>query len=264
MIAPGTRYVSLGSSFAAGPGIEPADPDAPRAAGRSAGNYPHLVAERFGLALDDRTFSGATTTDLLQRHRGVPAQLDGITPDTGLVTITAGGNDIGYLSTILASSLPRVLRSVPTIRRRIRSGLDPDSMRERIAAMRSGLDLVLTRIERRAPDARIVLVGYLTIFPDDPREVAEFTDARWRTLSRWATATAARIDAVFAELAESHGCDHVDAGTASAEHHAWSADPWTHRLKFGRQDGVAYHPNAAGMRSVAGWVEDVLSPDATD
>jgi lysophospholipase L1-like esterase len=262
MIAPGTRYVSLGSSYAAGPGITPPAPGAPRAAGRSAANYPHLVAERFGLDLDDRTFSGATTTDLLQRHRGVPAQLDGITPETGLVTITAGGNDIGYLSTILAASLPRSLRSVPPLRRRIRKGLDPDSMRERIAEMRAGLDTVLTRIERRAPDARIVLVGYLTIFPDDPRGVAEFNDKRWLTLCRWATATAARIDAVFAELAETHGCDHVDSGSASAEHHAWSADPWTHRLTLRRGDGVAYHPNSAGMTAVAGLVGNVLSPEA--
>jgi lysophospholipase L1-like esterase len=263
MLAPGTRYVALGSSFAAGPGIDPPDPEAPRAAGRSAANYPHLVAERLGLDLVDATWSGATTTDLLQGHGRRPAQLAAVTPDTGLVTVTAGGNDIDYLSTILTSSLPRAVRSIPPIRRRIRRGLDPDSMRSRIAAMRSGLDLVLTRIERHAPDARVVLVGYLTIFPEDVRAVVELQDARWRTLARWATATAARMDAVYAELAERHGCDYVDAGDASAEHHAWSADPWTHRLRFGRRDGVAYHPTPAGMRAVADMVASVLSPDAT-
>ena len=53
------RHVaSLGSSFAAGPGIEPA---ADRAARRSARNYPHLLAARLGAELTDLTVSGATT-----------------------------------------------------------------------------------------------------------------------------------------------------------------------------------------------------------
>ena len=41
------RYVALGSSMAAGPGISPRAPGSPRAAMRSARNYPHLLAERF-------------------------------------------------------------------------------------------------------------------------------------------------------------------------------------------------------------------------
>ena len=65
------RYVALGSSMAAGPGIRPDAAGSPVRAGRSARNYPHLVAERAGLDLVDVTYSGATTANILcepQRH----------------------------------------------------------------------------------------------------------------------------------------------------------------------------------------------------
>ena len=46
------RYVALGSSMAAGPGIAPRVDGSPRAAQRSARNYPHLVLEELA-SLDE-------------------------------------------------------------------------------------------------------------------------------------------------------------------------------------------------------------------
>jgi hypothetical protein len=81
----------MGSSFAAGPGISPRTAASPRRAGRSSGNYAHLVARPLGLDLHDVTYSGATTGDILRPSTaGQPAQLNAVTPDTRLVTITAG------------------------------------------------------------------------------------------------------------------------------------------------------------------------------
>ena len=48
-IPAGSHYVAMGSSFAAGPGLPPRAPGSPRRAGRSAGNYAHLVASALGL-----------------------------------------------------------------------------------------------------------------------------------------------------------------------------------------------------------------------
>ena len=56
------HLAALGSSFAAGPGIEPV---ADRLAMRSARNYAHIVAARLGLRLTDLTVSGATTTSAI-------------------------------------------------------------------------------------------------------------------------------------------------------------------------------------------------------
>ena len=107
LIPPGSRYVAMGSSFAAGPGLPTRVPGSPRRAGRSSGNYAHLVARALGLDLQDVTYSGATTSDILRPSAGgQPAQLDAVTADTRLVTITAGGNDVGYLPRLTLASLP--------------------------------------------------------------------------------------------------------------------------------------------------------------
>ena len=93
------RYVALGSSMAAGPGIRPRAPRAPFGSGRSARNYAHLVAERLNLDLVDVTFSGATTVHVLaERQRASQPQIEALDGSEELVTITIGGNDAGLNS----------------------------------------------------------------------------------------------------------------------------------------------------------------------
>ena len=104
---PVDRYVALGSSFASGPGI---DPLVDVGCGRSARNYAHLVAERLGLDLVDVSSGGATIDDVLTASQAlmsggtVPPQIGAVGPDTDLVTATVGGNDVGYLRTLLTCS----------------------------------------------------------------------------------------------------------------------------------------------------------------
>ncbi len=113
-IPAGSHYVAMGSSFAAGPGLPPRAPGSPRRAGRSARNYAHLVASALGLDLHDVTYSGATTGDILgPSAAGQPAQLDAVTPATRLVTITAGGNDVGFVPRLTLASLPWPVRALP-------------------------------------------------------------------------------------------------------------------------------------------------------
>ena len=54
-----------------------------RAAGRSARNYPHLLAQRLGARLTDLTVSGATTATILDTPQRIlrhvfPPQLQGL------------------------------------------------------------------------------------------------------------------------------------------------------------------------------------------
>ena len=51
-VAPGSQYVAMGSSYAAGFGIQPQVPGA-ASCGRSELDYPHLVAARLHLELED-------------------------------------------------------------------------------------------------------------------------------------------------------------------------------------------------------------------
>ena len=96
--------VALGSSFAAGPGIEPV---ADLAAMRSERNYPHLLAERLGAGLIDLTVSGATTANIIDTPQQVAngavfaPQLEGIPLGADVVTVTAGGNDLGFVAALL-------------------------------------------------------------------------------------------------------------------------------------------------------------------
>jgi hypothetical protein len=64
-LSPQARYVAMGSSFAAGPGVTaPADTPANRCA-RSADNYAHQLARKLNLQLVDVSCSGAKTDNLL-------------------------------------------------------------------------------------------------------------------------------------------------------------------------------------------------------
>src|ERR1700733_10139344 len=109
-----SRYVALGSSMAAGPGIGPPAPGAPFGSGRSARNYAHLVAQRLNLDLVDVTFSGATTAHVLaERQRSARPQIEALNGSEELVTITIGGNDVGYVPLLMAASLPAAVRRLP-------------------------------------------------------------------------------------------------------------------------------------------------------
>ncbi len=115
-----SRYVALGSSMAAGPGIRPRAAGAPRWSGRSARNYAHLIARRYQHDLVDVTFSGATTAHVLtERQRGAPPQIAALDGTESLVTVTIGGNDVGYVPLLMAASLPRSLRHLPLLGDRI-------------------------------------------------------------------------------------------------------------------------------------------------
>jgi lysophospholipase L1-like esterase len=259
----GARYVALGSSFAAGPGISPRVPGSPRKAGRSAANYAHLIAQRFGLTLDDVTYSGATTHDILTaRDDGWPAQVDAVTADTRLATITCGGNDLGYVPRLLLSSLPWPVRALPSIRRRADADADPELMETRFGELTGRLAQIATQVHRRAPDCRLIFVDYLTLLPPD---AGTHTGALPAEVAAWGRGVARKLSEVTRAAAEDSAaeghdrCDFAPAGVASMNHHAWSAVPWTRRFHLGLRGGAPYHPNAVGMAAVADLVADILT-----
>ena len=244
-----TRYVALGSSMAAGPGIAPRAADSPRAAMRSARNYPRLLADDLGLDLVDVTFSGATTAHVLhERQLGTPAQVEALDGTESLVTITIGGNDVGYVPGLMAATLPSALRLLPVVGPPLREVLDPTARQVALAEVASSLRSVGRAVRRRSPDARVVFVDYLTLLPPVGERAFPLRE-RYADLGR---RTAARLEVLTAEAAAATGCEVVSAAAASRDHHAWSVSPWTvgATVPFpGRP--LAYHPNAAGMRAVA-------------
>src|ERR1700756_2846903 len=160
------RYVALGSSMAAGPGIRPRAAGAPWWPGRSARNYPHLLAQRLRLDLVDVTFSGATTAHVLADHQhGEAARTPALDGSESLVTVTIGGNDVGYVPLLMAASLPRCARCLPLLGGRISELLDRDTRDGALAEVFDSLCAVGRALRERAPRARIYFVDYLTVLP---------------------------------------------------------------------------------------------------
>ncbi|QZA08191.1 SGNH/GDSL hydrolase family protein [Mycolicibacter heraklionensis] len=239
------RYVALGSSMAAGPGIRPRVAGAPRASGRSAHNYPHLVAHALNLELVDVTFSGATTAHLLsERQHGVPPQIEALDGSESLVTITIGGNDVGYVPLLAAATLPGVLRRLPAV-----AGLlDPGQREQALGEVEAALRAVGAAVRSRAPRARVLFVDYLTLLPPAGVRAGRLPE----DVVALARHVADGLERHTAAAAAATGCELVHAAQASREHHPWSARPWTVGAGLPLPwRPWPFHPNAAGMAAVA-------------
>jgi lysophospholipase L1-like esterase len=254
------RYVALGSSMAAGPGIRPRAAGAPRWSGRSARNYPHLVAERCNLELVDVTFSGATTAHVLaDRQHGRPPQIEALDGSETLVTITIGGNDVGYVPLLMAAALPRPARRLPVLGGRIAELLDREARDRALAQAFAALCAVGAAVRRRAPGARVCFVDYLTILPPAGIPAPPLADSD-AGLGRH---VAAALERLTADAAAATGCELVAAAAAGRAHHAWSAEPWTTRPGVPLPGRPApLHPNAAGMRAVSELLVKLVAPQA--
>ena len=242
--------------MAAGPGIRPGARGAPFFAGRSARNYPHLVAERLGFDLVDVTYSGATTANVLQDpQHGAPPQVDALDGTEELVTVTVGGNDAGYVPLLFAATLPSVMRMLPVLGGALRDLLDPAARDRALGDVGVSLHRVGETLRSRSPRARVMFVDYLTLLPPAGTPAPPLPD----DVADLGRHVATRLAALTAEAARATGCEVVRAAEASAGHHAWSADPWT--IGAGSLlpwQPKPFHPNAAGMRAVADLVVEAV------
>ena len=253
------RYVAIGSSYAAGPGIDPAVGDRPAKARQSLRNYPHLIAHRLGLDLADVTSSGTTTQDILRRTQfGQPPQIDAVTVQADLVTVTVGGNDIGYIPSLIEAFLPTWVSQMPVLGQRLRKATQPARADDRLIRTATATALVFAAIRVRAPAARIICVDYLTVLPLTYRSEFRFDDHTHRAL----ISLAGDLNDALARACADNHVELVQASTPSLDHHAWSAEPWTTGWippRPGRA-AAAFHPTADGMSAIADMVADRLTP----
>ena len=205
------RYVALGSSMAAGPGIRPRANGAPFFAGRSARNYPHLVADRLGLELVDVTYSGATTANVLtQTQPGAQPQIEALDGTEDLVTVTIGGNDVGYVPLVFAAGLPRIMRAVPLLGGRLTDQLDASARDRALAEVADSLKSVGRALRQRSPEARVFFVDYLTLLPPPGTAAPPLSDADAATGRH----VADELARATAEAAADTGCGLVRAARA--------------------------------------------------
>src|SRR5581483_11116950 len=158
--APTGKYVALGDSYTSGPLI-PSQVDLNCT--RSDHNYPHLVRNAIGSsAFSDVSCGGATTNDIMNPSNGelgcpIPAQLAAVTPDTALVTVGIGGNDIGFssiINTCVSASYSNPFGS-PCKNQFTAGGVD--QLRARIDGAAPKVAAVLQAVHGNAPGARVVV-----------------------------------------------------------------------------------------------------------
>lgn len=258
-LPPGARYVAMGSSFASGSGIAPYDPEAPARCQRSIENYAHQLARQYELNLVDVTCGGATTAHILGPWSELAPQVAALTPDTALVTLTIGGNDVGYIGGLIAGScgdnpatgaVAQPLCQMIAAGRRTGAAM-PTATEDGWRKVKTALTSILQEVRRRSPHARIIVVDYVTVLPDGTLCAQTPLSPQVADTGR---ATAARLARLTADVAHRNGAEVISASKLSREdHNACSVKPWLAGFipPADSRFFVPYHPNRAGMTAIA-------------
>ncbi|MGW6915752.1 SGNH/GDSL hydrolase family protein [Kitasatospora sp. NPDC054939] len=267
-VASPRHYVALGDSYASGAGVP----------GQSAGlclrsdrNYGRLVARALGAAkYTDVTCAAAKVKAMTEPQydafiRVNDAQLNAVTADTDLVTLTVGGNDLGVtdlgvgdvIATCMAGALVNPLGT--PCKDVFHHGYwdwgswswryGNDDLADRVAGAAPRIADVLKKIRAKAPGARIVLVGYPSVLPAD----------EWKCFARqpvtvgdvaYLHGVLVKLNTMLKNTAAANGATYVDTATPTAGHDVCSDDRWIEGALPG-SPAVPFHPNATGEKVMA-------------
>ena len=220
-------YVALGDSYSSGVGTGSYTLDS--ACKRSVYAYPYLYAQKHpGTSLTFVACSGAKTSDLLA------TQIQSVTKSTTLVTMTIGGNDIGFAGLIYQCTLGDCSAALDSARANLESTLG------------APLDQVYSDVKSRASDgAKIVVLGYPRVFSGASCLGTLGISSTERTK---ANALADALDGVLAKHAAKDGVTYESAVAPFTGHAVCSASPWLNGLNL-FSTGESYHPTRSGQSS---------------
>jgi lysophospholipase L1-like esterase len=229
-------YDALGDSFASGYGVPPYS-----ACGRSDGAYAVQLDGRMKVDLDDFVAcAGATTTSMVSG-----GQLDALDADTDLVTVTIGGNDIGWSSAVTACLGGSDVQCAGALA--VATGT--------VSNVLPGLlDTVYDAVATDAPNARVLVTGYPRLFSPAYGAYLGASPAEQQAMNDGADL----LNRVIAREAARHGFGFVDVTKRFDGHGANSPDAWLH----GPFDPAAFHPNAAGYEAYTAAVPAAVRPAA--
>lgn len=298
----GCSYVALGDSFSAGEGVRPYEDgtngDDSGGSGsrchRSRDAYPQLLAN-----VSVRAFvacSGAVSGDLHKAQNdnvgtaqsqhaareplndGVGPQLDAISGSTQLVTISMGGNDVGFgdiLADCAFSALQDWWNRVRSLSTRpfalaCKSNW-AGKLSDRQAQLENDLHDAFLRIKLKAADhARVIALGYPQIFPDFAVDKVQCwlfhpADVNWfhrmtQSVNESVERAAATAGIEYVDPNEGGRFDGHSVCDATAAHfnHAF------HNIggdvtEWGILDKEeSFHPNRAGQAALAAALQDAL------
>ncbi|WP_458687747.1 SGNH/GDSL hydrolase family protein [Nocardia tengchongensis] len=252
------KYVALGDSYAAGVGISNI---LDKPCSRSDRNYAHLFAAQRGYALTDVTCGGATIDTVTS------SQLPAVTADTTLVTLGVGGNDIGFGQLVKDCVLAGTLGtgsstgSLATGSASGSAGAVAEvvagcknkygaEMPGRLSMTAAKLAQLLAAIRAQAPQARIVLVGYPKILPDNAslcagRQPVLAGDVDWIRESV--------VGGLNTMLRSQPGTTYFSTYELYDGHDVCEAVPdrWVNGTSVDNGEGAQFHPNQYGHAATA-------------
>lgn len=228
-------YDALGDSYAAGFGTAPpTDPCA-----RSDLAYPHVLDGRMKLALDDFVAcSGATVPSMLG------TQLGALDAETGLVTISIGGNDIGWGQAIDLCLVQDEQQCAQAV------GAATFLIQDRLPG---ALDTAYTRVRMAAPNTHVAVTGYPHLFsPEHGDYAGRLPDTNLPYLVSAAEQQVLNdatdlLNDVIAEVAQEHGFQYVDVTHRFQGRGVNAPNAWI----GGVEDPELFHPTARGQHAYA-------------
>jgi lysophospholipase L1-like esterase len=249
-VKPGDEYVAMGHSFASGPGIPPV---ADASCTRSSNNYANLVARKLKLKLTDVTCGAATTDNITSVPQGAhPPQVDALTRNTALVTITIGSNDVGYTGANIACST-----SGATGTGCIGTAFDPDEMRAALAALPQKLAAMFDLIKAKAPDAAVMLLPDPRVLPPSAKPCPPSVSMQPADL-RYMVAVGERLHTIMKRSARAANVDYVE--TYAPKGHDACVAPAQRWIEgqVPASPATPFHPNQAAMKAQATLIERAL------
>ncbi|MFC6887347.1 MULTISPECIES: SGNH/GDSL hydrolase family protein [Actinomadura] len=251
-------YVALGDSYSSGVGAEASlsDQNPLERCHRTSKAYYHAVSKAFPFAGGSSFWacSGATTEDVRKGKDGEPPQLGRLNAGTSLVTISIGGNDVGF-SKILTGCVVKL----PWSKSCEEQGRD---IAGRMATLRQTLPALVDEIVDRAPRARVIMMGYPRAFSEvdgaDGDNITlqdqRFLNARAHELGELIRQTAAEADARIVSERGLGSVEFVDAYSAFAGHEVGSSDPYMNGLGVSLSalsaEPRSFHPTVKGHEAL--------------
>lgn len=239
--APTVNYVALGDSYSSGLGAG-SYISSSGSCDRSTVAYSALWASAHRPALyTSAACAGATTSSVMS------SQLSALSSQTTLVSITVGGNDVGFESVMETCVLESTGSCVSAV----------NAAENQVSTILPGnMDRVLSAISAAAPNARVVVLGYPALY-DLPRSSTciglSTTD---RTVLNQA---ASLLDQVIQAAAARHGDVFGDVRGSFTGHQICDGDgSWLHSVNI-FDISESYHPTAAGQ---SGGYEPVFAANA--
>lgn len=270
VIRPGDTYVALGDSYTAAP--DTGRNESESGCNNTTVNYPHLVQAELDLDLKDRSCDGASTENLTDEQcvaacsaenpsfrKLRPPQVQEIDEETDLVTFRLGANDYGLFGRIIQCATFVHAPGSPCAD--ADAELGDDSVDARFDDVHDNVERGIEEIQDRAPDARIIVLGYPRVAPDEGTcDLLPMTEGDYEYARRIVEGLNAELRAV----AEEADLTYIDVYAASEGHDVCSDDPWIAGMTpLGSpppEGARRLHPYAVAAEAEAELVIEALKP----